>query len=97
MTGSEGEALAVEYLAKRLEKIGAVPLPGSDGYSRGFEFTAGMHDGGSTVEIVQAAYLLEGERGGGIEQKRPEVHRLGGLLMVPYCRGVLVGHPHIAR
>jgi acetylornithine deacetylase/succinyl-diaminopimelate desuccinylase-like protein len=54
MTGSEGEALAVEYIAAQLKQLGAVPLPGLDGYSQPFDFTAGMHDGGSTVEIVVA-------------------------------------------
>jgi len=54
MTGSEGEALAVEYLAKQLKSIGAVPLPGLAGYSQPFEFTAGMQDDGSSVEIVVA-------------------------------------------
>ena len=54
MTGSEGEALAVEYIAAQLKLIGAVPLPGLDGYSQPFDFTAGMRDGGSTVEIVVA-------------------------------------------
>lgn len=54
MTGSEGETLAVEYIAAQLKLIGAVPLPGLDGYSQPFDFTAGMRDGGSTVEIVVA-------------------------------------------
>jgi len=54
MTGSEGEALAVEYIAAQLKQLGAVPLPGLDGYSQPFDFTAGMRDDGSTVEIVVA-------------------------------------------
>ena len=54
MTGSEGEALAVEYIAAQLKQLGAVPLPGLDGYSQPFDFTAGMNDGGSSVEIVSA-------------------------------------------
>jgi hypothetical protein len=49
MTGSNGERLAAEYIVSQLEKIGAKPLPGLDGYRMPFEFTAGGRDGGSTV------------------------------------------------
>jgi len=52
MTGSEGETLAAEYIAAQLKQLGAVPLPGFDTYAQPFEFTAGMNDGGSTVEIA---------------------------------------------
>ncbi len=46
MTGSEGEALAAEYIAAQLKQIGVVPLPGLDGYSQPFDFTAGLrYDG----------------------------------------------------
>ena len=54
MTGSEGEALAVEYITAQLKQTGALWLPGLDGYSQPFDFTAGMDDGGSTVEIAIA-------------------------------------------
>src|SRR4051794_32220138 len=49
MTGSDGERLAAGYIVSQLEKIGAKPLPGLDGYRLPFEFTAGGRDGGSTV------------------------------------------------
>ncbi len=52
MTGSEGEALAAEYIAAQLKALGAKPLPGLDGYAQPFDFTAGMNDGGSTIEIT---------------------------------------------
>jgi len=54
MTGTEGEALAVDYIAAELKRLGAVPLEGLDGYSQAFGFTAGMSDGGSSIEIVSA-------------------------------------------
>jgi len=54
MTGSDGEALAAAYIAAQLKQLGAAPLPGLDGYSQPFDFTAGMNDGGSSIEIVVA-------------------------------------------
>ena len=55
MTGSEGEALAVEYIAAQLKQLGAVPLPGLESFSQPFDFTAGMNDGGSSIEITESA------------------------------------------
>ncbi len=51
LTGTPGELAAAEYLAARLEELGARPLPGHDGYLLPFEFTAGTHDAGSTLEL----------------------------------------------
>lgn len=52
MTGTEGERIAADYIAKRLESLGAVALPGLEGYLQPFDFTAGMKDGGSTIRVV---------------------------------------------
>jgi hypothetical protein len=54
MTGSEGERLAAEYVARQLEEIGARPLPGAAGLIQGFEFTAGTNDVGSTLQVTAA-------------------------------------------
>ena len=51
LTGSEGERRAAEYISEQLIDIGASPLPGHDGFHLSFEFTAGVNDDGSTVEI----------------------------------------------
>jgi Zn-dependent M28 family amino/carboxypeptidase len=49
LTGSPGEARAAEYLVAQLKRIGALPLPGRGDYRLPFQFTAGAHDGGSSV------------------------------------------------
>ena len=51
LTGSDGEKLAAEYIARQLRKIGATPLPGEDDLLLDFEFTAGARDMGSTIRI----------------------------------------------
>jgi len=51
LAGSDGERQAAEYLARELEAIGAVPLPGASGYLHEFEFTVGKHDTGSTLAV----------------------------------------------
>lgn len=53
LTGSEGERLAAAYLVDELTRIGAKPLPGADGYTSPFSFTAGVRDGGSTLQLVR--------------------------------------------
>jgi hypothetical protein len=55
LTGSEGERRAAQYLIRELRGIGAVPLPGADGYESTFEFTAGTRDLGSSVVLVPAS------------------------------------------
>ncbi len=55
MTGSEGERRAAAYLSGRLAELGALPLPGRDGYELPFTFTAGTRDTGTTLAIRDAA------------------------------------------
>lgn len=54
LTGTEGEQRAAAFIEKRLESIGAVPLPGSDEFRHAFEFTAGTRDAGSTLALELA-------------------------------------------
>ena len=54
MTGSDGERLAADYLARELKKLGAVPLPGLSGFRHEFEFTAGTKDTGSSLTVEGA-------------------------------------------
>ena len=51
LTGSDGEKLAAEYIARQLREIGATPLPGEDDLLLDFEFTAGARDMGSSIRI----------------------------------------------
>ena len=50
-TGSPGERLAGDYIAMRLARAGAKPLPGRRDMFMPFEFTAGTRDGGSTLTM----------------------------------------------
>lgn len=52
LAGSPGERLAGDYIVTQLQRIGARPLPGRDGYRLPFEFTAGTNDGGSAVSMT---------------------------------------------
>jgi len=54
LTGSEGERRAAEYIVLQLRRIGAVPLAGRSDYRLPFEFTAGAHDGGSSIAVAPA-------------------------------------------
>jgi peptidase M28-like protein/PDZ domain-containing protein len=60
LAGSNGEKLASEYIAAELQKIGAKPLPGANGFLSAFEFTAGTRDGGSAVTIGKGTRLAAG-------------------------------------
>lgn len=51
LTGSTGEQKASDYLIAQLQRIGAKPLPGRDGFKVPFEFTAGSKDGGTWVRL----------------------------------------------
>ncbi len=51
LTGTGGERLAADYLAAELEKIGARPLPGAEGFELPFDFTAGSSDDGTTLML----------------------------------------------
>jgi hypothetical protein len=51
LTGSEGEALARQFIISELKRIGVKPLPGRSDFDAPFEFTAGTRDGGSRVEV----------------------------------------------
>jgi hypothetical protein len=51
--GSPGERLAAEYLSGELTRLGARPLPGTNGMLLPFEFTAGSRDGGSRLTVTR--------------------------------------------
>ena len=51
MTGTTGIQQAAEYIVAELEAIGAVPLPGSDGYRLAFQYTGRATDGGTTLRL----------------------------------------------
>jgi hypothetical protein len=50
LAGTPGERLAADYLISQLKRIGARPLPGAD-FRLPFEFTAGVKDGGASLEL----------------------------------------------
>lgn len=52
-TGSPGAQQAADYLGAQLEAIGVQPLPGQRNYLLPFEYTAGMTDGGTTIEMTR--------------------------------------------
>lgn len=52
LTGTGGERLAADYLAAELEKLGAQPLPGVEGFQVPFEFTAGSSDAGTILTVT---------------------------------------------
>jgi len=55
-TGSAGAAKAAEYLVARLQELGAIPLPGQDGFRIPFEFTAEVSDAGSRVAGIRHSW-----------------------------------------
>ena len=59
LTGSDGAALAVDYLAERLRDMGAKPLPGVDAFQLPFDFTAGVNDNGSSIVVGAASWSGE--------------------------------------
>ena len=52
LTGTEGEALARQFIIAELKRIGAKPLPGRNDFEIPFEFTAGTRDGGSRLGVI---------------------------------------------
>jgi hypothetical protein len=62
MTGTEGEALARQFIISELTRIGAKPLPGRTDFDSPFEFTAGTRDGGSTVSAGASAFAATDAR-----------------------------------
>ena len=52
LTGTEGSTLAADYIIEQLRLLGAVPLPGAEGFKFPFEFTAGLSDGGSRASLM---------------------------------------------
>jgi hypothetical protein len=72
--GSPGEAVAAEYLASQLARLGARPLPGRADMFLPFEFTAGSRDGGSRVTIQGSAD--KGQGSGRTFAERAEVQAL---------------------
>ena len=71
MTGSEGEALARQFIVSELQRIGARPLPGRDGFETPFEFTAGTRDGGSKVGVSITLPPRDGVTGGFVPGQGP--------------------------
>ncbi len=53
LTGTDGEALARDYIAEQLKAMGAQPLNGQKQYRVPFDFTAGMHDDGSQLFLLR--------------------------------------------
>lgn len=54
--GSEGATLAADHLVAELKKMGAQPLPGQQDFRLPFSFTAGVKDGGTTLNVASAAF-----------------------------------------
>ena len=52
LTGSEGIWSAGEYIIEQLSLVGAEPLPGHADFRLPFEFTAGVSDGGTTIDVA---------------------------------------------
>lgn len=50
--GSEGATLAADHLVAELKKMGAQPLPGQKDFRLPFSFTAGVKDGGTTLDLT---------------------------------------------
>tara|TARA_Y100001949_G_scaffold24162_1_gene17496 strand:- start:7810 stop:9627 length:1818 start_codon:yes stop_codon:yes gene_type:complete len=55
LTGTTGAHEAADYIIEQLRSIGAESLPGQEDYRLPFEFTAGVSDGGSSLEITNGA------------------------------------------
>ena len=55
LTGSAGIRKAADYLIGQLAAIGAVPLPGQDGFRLPFQYTADIEDTGTTLVASGAA------------------------------------------
>lgn len=69
LTGTPGEQQAADYLSDRLRRLGAVPLPGRDGFQLPFEFTAGTRDAGSSLALA----------GPGVERRWTGAERIRAL------------------
>jgi hypothetical protein len=50
--GSEGARLAADHLVAQLKAMGARPLPGQKDFRLPFSFTAGVKDGGTTLQVA---------------------------------------------
>jgi Zn-dependent M28 family amino/carboxypeptidase len=50
--GSDGARLAADHLVAELKKMGAKPLPGQQDFRQPFSFTAGVKDGGTTLQVA---------------------------------------------
>ena len=53
-TGSPGIRRAADRIVAELQAIGAVPLPGADGFRLPFEYTGSARDGGSRLQVETA-------------------------------------------
>jgi len=53
--GAEGARLAADHLVAELRKMGARPLPGQQDFRLPFSFTAGVKDGGTTLQVTAPA------------------------------------------
>jgi hypothetical protein len=52
-TGSAGADRAAAYLVEQLRSMGAEPLPGRDDFLLPFDYTAGVTDGGTSLELTR--------------------------------------------
>ena len=59
LTGSPGIRMAADYIIDQLEAIGAEPLPGVGGFRQAFDYTAGVTDTGTTLEITGSELTVQ--------------------------------------
>jgi Zn-dependent M28 family amino/carboxypeptidase len=71
--GSPGAALAADYLVAELKKMGAQPLPGQKDFRLPFSFTAGVKDGGTTLEFTSGGSDYSGT---GVANRTSDVQAL---------------------
>ena len=51
LTGTDGIRLAADHIVTELQIIGAVPLPGADGFRLPFDYTGSTEDGGTSLAV----------------------------------------------
>ena len=51
LTGTDGIRLAADHIVTELQAIGAVPLPGADGFRLSFDYTGSTQDGGTSLAV----------------------------------------------
>ncbi len=60
LIGTDGARVAAAHIAAELEALGAEPLPGHPDYTVPFEFTAGVDDTGSAIEVAGCRWSSSG-------------------------------------